>query len=99
MTREAAPSPSYARREGTPLKALCRQRHLQTYSSFRRAYDKAAKALGDEFVGIYSSDKTFRRWLAGWLATSLNYHAPSTASCWKRCSRTGPLGSCSGSTR
>lgn len=52
-------------RDGTPLKALCQQRHLHAYASFKRAYEKVAGELGDDFTGIYPSEKTLRRWLAG----------------------------------
>jgi hypothetical protein len=52
----------------TPLKKLCRERHIQTYQSFVRAYDKSAAGLGDDFTGVRPSEKTSRRWLAGELA-------------------------------
>jgi hypothetical protein len=57
--------PAETRRTGTPLKALCRHRHLHAYVSFRRAYMAAAAQLGNDFAGVYPSEKTFRRWLAG----------------------------------
>lgn len=49
----------------TPLRAVCQQRHLQTYGSFRRAYESTARTLGRDFEGICPSEKTFRRWLTG----------------------------------
>lgn len=50
----------------TPLKSLCLERHLQTYSRFSREYEQVAAALGGGFAGaVPPSPKTFRRWLGG----------------------------------
>jgi len=61
----AAEQSSGTRVAVTPLKSLCRARHIQTYACFGRAYDNAAAALGAAFIGVRPSEKTFRRWLAG----------------------------------
>lgn len=49
----------------TMLKALLRERHLQNYGMFKRAYQKAARGLDKDLAGTYPSMQTFRRWLAG----------------------------------
>jgi tetratricopeptide (TPR) repeat protein len=49
----------------TMLKALLQERNLQNYGLFKRAYQKAARALDRELAETYPSEKTFRRWLAG----------------------------------
>lgn len=47
------------------LKLLLRQRHLQTYGSFCREYDKAALAIDADLVGTAPSRAQFYRWLSG----------------------------------
>jgi len=48
------------------LKLLLQQRHLQTYGTFRREYDKAARAIDeDELVGTAPSRAQLYRWLSG----------------------------------
>lgn len=49
----------------TNLKALLREKHLQNYGVFKRAYQKAARSLDDSLANTYPSEPTFRRWLAG----------------------------------
>lgn len=49
----------------TMLKALLREKHLQDYGLFRRAYEKAAEELGRSFVGTHPSQKAFHRWMSG----------------------------------
>ncbi|MGH8351008.1 MAG: hypothetical protein ACRES5_31245, partial [Pseudomonas sp.] len=53
----------------TTLKALLRERHLQNYGMFKRAYQKAARGLDKDLVETYPSVQTFRRWLAGKIKT------------------------------
>ncbi|HEU0086295.1 MAG TPA: hypothetical protein VFQ77_01355 [Pseudonocardiaceae bacterium] len=47
------------------LKALLRERHLQSYGRFKRAYQKAAKAVDKDLVETYPSRATLYRWLEG----------------------------------
>ena len=47
------------------LKLLLRQRHLQTYGTFRREYDKAALAIDDDLKGTAPSRAQLYRWLSG----------------------------------
>lgn len=49
----------------TMLKALLRERHLQSYGMFKHAYQKAARGLDKNLVEMYPTARTFRRWLAG----------------------------------
>ncbi len=53
----------------TMLKALLRERHLQNYGMFKRAYQKAARGLDKDLADTYPSVQTFRRWLAGKVKT------------------------------
>ncbi|MGH3889813.1 MAG: hypothetical protein ACRDSZ_25160, partial [Pseudonocardiaceae bacterium] len=53
----------------TLLKALLRERNLQNYGMFKRAYQKAARGLDKDLVETYPSVQTFRRWLAGQVKT------------------------------
>ncbi len=53
----------------TILKALLRERHLQNYGMFKRAYQKAARGLDKDLAETYPSVQTFRRWLAGQIKT------------------------------
>lgn len=47
------------------LKLLLRQRHWQTYGTFCRQYDRAARELDRDLVGTYPSKAQFYRWIAG----------------------------------
>ncbi|MGH3885473.1 MAG: hypothetical protein ACRDSZ_02715 [Pseudonocardiaceae bacterium] len=58
-------APQRASSDPTMLKALLRERHLQNYGMFKRAYQKAAKGLDKDLVETYPSRTTFFRWLAG----------------------------------
>ncbi len=49
----------------TLLKALLRQRHWQTYGTFCRQYDAAAREIDAALVGRWPSHSQFARWLAG----------------------------------
>lgn len=49
----------------TMLKVLLRERHLQSYSMFKRAYQKAARGLDKDLVEMYPTARTLRRWQAG----------------------------------
>lgn len=51
--------------EGTLLKALLRQRHLQEHQAFCREYDKTARTIDPKLQGQYPSKATFYRWLSG----------------------------------
>lgn len=64
-----AQGPSGRSSAPTMLKALLRERHLQNYGMFKRAYQKAAKGLDKDLVETYPSVQTFRRWLAGRITT------------------------------
>lgn len=52
-------------RRSTVLKELLRQRHWQTYSTFRRQYDQAARSVDPVLVGRWPSRGQFARWLSG----------------------------------
>ena len=52
-------------RPGTVLKTLLRQRHWQTYVTFCRQYDAAARAVDATLVGHWPSRGQFARWLSG----------------------------------
>nr|WP_208758774.1 MULTISPECIES: DUF5919 domain-containing protein [Microbispora] len=47
------------------LKSLLRQRHWQTYSTFCREYDKAAKKVDPTLAGKGPSRAQLHRWLSG----------------------------------
>ncbi|MGH3569384.1 MAG: hypothetical protein ACRDRH_25855 [Pseudonocardia sp.] len=47
------------------LKALLRERHLQNYAMFKRAYQKAARGLDKDLVEAYPSRATMCRWMVG----------------------------------
>jgi len=47
------------------LKLLLQQRHLQTYGTFRREYDKAAGSVDTELEGTAPSRAQLYRWLSG----------------------------------
>jgi hypothetical protein len=47
------------------LKRLLRQQHLQTYGTFRREYDKAARSVDAELEGTAPSRAQLYRWLSG----------------------------------
>ncbi|MGY4103588.1 hypothetical protein ACW2Q0_29100 [Nocardia sp. R16R-3T] len=49
----------------TQLKALLRQRHWQTLSTFRREYDKVAATVDPAMVGQAPQKAQFYRWLSG----------------------------------
>src|SRR6266571_3511929 len=51
--------------EPVRLKLLLRRRHLQTYGTFRREYDKAALAIDDDLKGTAPSRAQLYRWLSG----------------------------------
>lgn len=50
------------------LKALLRQRHWQTYSTFCAEYDKVARTVEPRLVGTWPSRAQHHRWLSGTLA-------------------------------
>lgn len=58
--------------EGTVLKALLRQRHWQTYSTFCAEYDKVARTVDPRLAGTWPSRAQHHRWLSGAL-TGLPY--------------------------
>ncbi len=66
------------------LKLLLRQQHLQTYGTFRREYDKAARSVDAELEGTAPSRAQLYRWLSGDLK---GCPIRITAACWKSCSR------------
>jgi hypothetical protein len=47
------------------LKALLRERHWQTYTTFCKEYDKVAMKIDSSLVGTWPSRGHFGRWLAG----------------------------------
>lgn len=47
------------------LKLLLEQQHYQTYRTFRKEYDKAAKSIDPELIGTAPSRAQFYRWLTG----------------------------------
>ncbi len=47
------------------LKTLLRQRHWQTYPTFCREYDKAARSIDVSLVGSYPSRGQLHRWTSG----------------------------------
>jgi hypothetical protein len=49
----------------TVLKELLRQRHWQTYATFRRQYDQAARVVDPALIGRWPSRGQFARWLSG----------------------------------
>jgi hypothetical protein len=49
----------------TVLKALLRQRHLQTISAFNREYDRIARTVDPDLVGEGPKKAQFYRWLSG----------------------------------
>ncbi len=51
--------------EPTLLKALLRARHWQKHSTFRREWDKIAKAIDPQLVGGWPRHAQFYRWLRG----------------------------------
>lgn len=51
--------------EGTILKALLRERHLQEHQAFCREYDRVAKRVDPALQRSYPSKATFYRWLSG----------------------------------
>lgn len=52
-------------RRSTFLKKLLRQRHWQTYATFCRQYDAAARLSDPTLVGHWPSRGQFARWLSG----------------------------------
>lgn len=51
--------------EGTILKALLRERHLQVHQAFCREYDRVARRVDPGSQRSYPSKATFYRWLSG----------------------------------
>jgi tetratricopeptide (TPR) repeat protein len=47
------------------LKELLRQRHLQTYRTFRAGYDDAARQVNSTLVGRYPTERQFYGWMSG----------------------------------
>lgn len=47
------------------LKILLQQRHWQTYSTFCREYDRAARTIDPDLVGGWPSRAQLHRWLSG----------------------------------
>jgi hypothetical protein len=47
------------------LKVLLREQHLQAYSAFTTAYDKAARRIDPDLEGSYPSRAQLHRWLTG----------------------------------
>jgi hypothetical protein len=52
-------------KRSTLLRELLRQRHWQTYTTFCRRYDEAARRTDAALVGHWPSRGQFARWLAG----------------------------------
>lgn len=52
---------------GSParLKVLLQERHWQTYRTFQREYDKAARSVDPALVGTWPSRAQLARWLSG----------------------------------
>lgn len=50
---------------GTVLRALLRERHWQTYSTFCGQYDIAAARVDESLVGTWPSRPQLQRWLSG----------------------------------
>ena len=53
--------------DGTVLKALLRERHLQEHQAFCREYDRVARRVDPGLQHSYPSKATFYRWLSGGL--------------------------------
>jgi hypothetical protein len=51
--------------DGTVLKALLRERHLQEHQAFCREYDRVARRVDPGLQHGYPSKATFYRWLSG----------------------------------
>lgn len=51
--------------DGTVLKSLLRQRHIQSHPDFRRAYDRLAREVEPELMGTAPAKAQFYRWLSG----------------------------------
>jgi hypothetical protein len=51
--------------EPVRLKAVLRQKHLQTHSAFCREYDRVARKIDPELAGTWPSRAQFHRWLSG----------------------------------
>jgi hypothetical protein len=51
--------------EPARLKAVLRQKHLQTHSAFCREYDRVARKIDPELAGTWPSRAQFHRWLSG----------------------------------
>jgi hypothetical protein len=49
------------------LRALLRQRHWQTYRTFKAEYDRAAKAVDPRLIGSWPSRPQYHRWISGQL--------------------------------
>jgi hypothetical protein len=47
------------------LKVLLREKHWQTYATFCKEYDKAAKVIDPDLVGSWPSRAQLHRWLSG----------------------------------
>src|SRR5579859_7883988 len=47
------------------LKVLLQERHWQTYRTFQREYDKAARSVDPALVGTSPSRAQLDRWLSG----------------------------------
>jgi hypothetical protein len=52
-------------KRSTVLKELLRQRHWQTYATFCRQYDEAAREVEPALIGRWPSRGQFARWLSG----------------------------------
>lgn len=59
---------------GTVLKALLRQRHIQTMSAFQREYDRVAGEVEPDQVGFAPQKAQFYRWLAGGVSLPQPHH-------------------------
>ncbi|GAA4456132.1 hypothetical protein [Phytohabitans houttuyneae] len=57
----------------TLLKWLLIRRHWQTYRTFCREYDKAAKTIDPRLVGKWPSRCQLHRWMSGGLRTGMPY--------------------------
>jgi hypothetical protein len=51
--------------EPVRLKAVLRQKHLQTHNAFCREYDRVARKIDPELAGTWPSRAQFHRWLSG----------------------------------
>jgi hypothetical protein len=78
--------------DGTVLKALLRERHLQEHQAFCREYDRVARRVDPGLQHSYPSKATFYRWHPVVFVSS---PTRVTAVSSKRCCLAGQWRSCS----